>query len=161
MQQYLNPVELAGTIDYRSQNMENIPLWKIGKQDAWLQASLKFYGAGRKALYIPDFPKVDKANKTAALYKFESICGDGVGRGEYLDLADKLTTLLISDVPVFQTNDVDAALRFITLVDVWYEAKKRLLCTAAALPTELCLAGDAAAPFARTASRLYEMQGWV
>lgn len=160
MQQYLNPIELAGEIDYRSQNTEELPLWRTGSHPKWLNTSLKFYGEGRKAVHIPEFPKPEKTNNTAALFTFENICGDGVGRSEYLDLSETLTTLLITNIPILPPSHADAALRFITLVDVWYEAKKRLICTSEALPSELCPAGDASAPFARTASRIHEMQGW-
>ena len=52
----------------------------------------------------------------------------------------------------------NAAKRFVTLIDALYEAKVRLICSAADVPERLYLEGEGAFEFERTASRLREMQ---
>ncbi len=47
------------------------------------------------------------------------------------------------------------------LVDALYEAKVRLICSAAAEPDALYVEGEGAFEFARTASRLHEMRSAV
>jgi cell division protein ZapE len=47
----------------------------------------------------------------------------------------------------------------VTLIDALYEAKVRLVMTAADIPERLYIEGEGAFEFERTASRLREMQG--
>ncbi|KAJ4899035.1 AFG1-like ATPase family protein [Raphanus sativus] len=54
------------------------------------------------------------------------------------DVAEKFHTLALEGVPVFGLHTgLTAAYRFVTLVDVMYENRARLLCTAEATPQEL------------------------
>jgi cell division protein ZapE len=50
------------------------------------------------------------------------------------------------------------ARRFIHLIDALYEHKVKLICTAEVSPDELYTHGNDSETFARTASRLMEMQ---
>ena len=52
----------------------------------------------------------------------------------------------------------DKAKRFVSLIDVLYEANINLICSAEALPMDLYVDGDGAFEFERTVSRLMEMQ---
>ena len=70
--------------------------------------------------------------------------------------------LVIEDIPCLSRNNFNEAKRFVTLVDALYEARVRLICSAAAIPERLYVEGEGAFEFERTASRLREMQseGW-
>ena len=70
--------------------------------------------------------------------------------------------LLIDDIPLLSRSNFNEAKRFVTLIDALYEAKVRLICSAAAAPEMLYVEGEGTFEFERTASRLREMQsdGW-
>jgi cell division protein ZapE len=62
-------------------------------------------------------------------------------------------------VPRLSSENYNEAKRFVTLIDALYEAKVRLVVTAADIPERLYIEGEGAFEFGRTASRLREMQG--
>ena len=84
----------------------------------------------------------------------------GVGADSPTQLARDFNTLLISGVPRFDDSNrlEDAALRFIHLVDTCYDHRVNLIISADAKPNELYGGRRHRAEFARTESRLIEMQ---
>ena len=79
--------------------------------------------------------------------------------GYYLAISDALRVLLLDDIPQLGRANNNEAKRFVTLIDALYEAKVKLIASAAASPEELYLSGAGIFEFERTASRLREMQG--
>jgi cell division protein ZapE len=96
--------------------------------------------------------------KGAALFSFEELCARPLGAADYLAIARRFHTVLLSGIPLFPPEKRNEAKRFVTLIDALYEAKVNLVCSAAALPHELNPAGETSFAFQRTASRLMEMQ---
>jgi cell division protein ZapE len=94
---------------------------------------------------------------------FAELCGQALGPADYLALADRIETLILDDIPLMAEAQRDQARRFVLLVDALYEARIRLLCSAAAEPDALYPEGTGAFAFQRTASRLQEMRSarWV
>uniref|UniRef100_A0A0E0EJN9 AAA+ ATPase domain-containing protein n=1 Tax=Oryza meridionalis TaxID=40149 RepID=A0A0E0EJN9_9ORYZ len=72
-----------------------------------------------------------------AYFPFEDLCDRPLGAADYFGLFKKFHTLALDGIPKFGSQNRTAAYRFVTLVDVMYENKARLLCTADAAPTEL------------------------
>ncbi len=89
---------------------------------------------------------------------FFDLCGKPLGPADYLALAEAVRVLIVDDIPALGRSNFNEAKRFVTLVDTLYEAKVKLICSAAARPEMLYLEGDGAFEFERTASRLREMQ---
>ena len=89
---------------------------------------------------------------------FFDLCGAFLGPADYLAIAQAVKVLFIDDIPTLSRSNFNEAKRFITLIDTLYEAKVRLICTAAAAPEMLYLEGEGTFEFERTASRLREMQ---
>ncbi|XP_057968642.1 uncharacterized protein LOC131158081 isoform X2 [Malania oleifera] len=72
-----------------------------------------------------------------AYFPFEDLCDKPLGAADYFGLFRKFHTLALEGVPMFGLHNRAAAYRFVTLVDVMYENKARLLCTAEGSPIEL------------------------
>jgi cell division protein ZapE len=90
--------------------------------------------------------------------KFHALCGQPLGPADYLALADAVKVLMLDDIPSLGRTNFNEAKRFVTLIDALYEARVRLICSAAAKPEMLYLEGEGTFEFERTASRLREMQ---
>jgi cell division protein ZapE len=94
---------------------------------------------------------------------FFDLCGHALGPADYLAIAEAVRVLVLTDIPQLSRDNFNEARRFVTLVDALYEGRVQLICTAAAPPDYLYLEGEGSFEFARTASRLMEMQseGWA
>ena len=94
---------------------------------------------------------------------FHDICGQMLGPGDFLAIADAMKVLILENIPRLGRSNFNEAKRFVTLIDALYEAKVRLICSAADQPESLYIEGDGAFEFERTASRLREMMSddWV
>ncbi len=89
---------------------------------------------------------------------FAELCARALGAADYLALAARFHTLVLDGVPAMGPDKRNEAKRFVTLIDALYEARAKLITSAAALPDDLYPAGDGSFEFGRTASRLMEMQ---
>ncbi|MEM7270567.1 MAG: cell division protein ZapE [Pseudomonadota bacterium] len=89
---------------------------------------------------------------------FKDLCAKPLGAADYLAIAEAVSTLMIDDIPTLGVHNNNEAKRFVTLIDALYEAKTRLICSAAAAPEALYPEGKGAFEFERTASRIAEMR---
>lgn len=94
----------------------------------------------------------------AVWFDFAALCDGPRAVADYIDLAQRFNTVLISNVPHFTPQTEDAARRFVNLVDEFYDRGVKLVLSAAMPVTELYGGERLRAEFARTASRLIEMQ---
>ena len=89
---------------------------------------------------------------------FWDLCSKPLGPADYLEIAKACRVLILEDVPQLSSSNYNEAKRFVILIDALYEAKVRLICSAADEPERLYVEGTGAFEFERTASRLREMQ---
>ena len=102
--------------------------------------------------------EIRRYHNGVARFGFYELCGQPLGPADYLALADNLRVIIIENIPQMGRINFNEAKRFVTLIDALYEAKTRVICSAAAEPEVLYLEGEGAFEFERTASRLREMQ---
>lgn len=91
-------------------------------------------------------------------FDFRVICNLPRSQLDYLEIADRFDTIIVSDIPLLQEKDTVFAILLVNFVDVMYDRGIRLILSAAVPVNELYTQGEMSQEFKRTASRLHEMQ---
>jgi cell division protein ZapE len=91
-------------------------------------------------------------------FDFAWLCGGPRSQNDYLEIASRFHTLVLSKVPQMPPRMASEARRFTWLVDVLYDRRVKLFMSAAVAPEQLYTEGPLAHEFPRTVSRLREMQ---
>lgn len=89
---------------------------------------------------------------------FWELCAKPLGPADFLAIATAVRVLILEDIPQLSASNYNEAKRFVILIDALYEAKTKLICSAADEPERLYIEGSGSFEFERTASRLREMQ---
>jgi cell division protein ZapE len=161
----LDIVQVDGGVDYRQRAMERI--------DAYLTP----WGASAEQALAAAFDRVAEAEDDDPVLVIESrqirarrraggvvwfdfavLCGGPRSQNDYLEIATQFHTVLVSNVPRMSAGHASEARRFTWLVDVLYDRRVKLLVSAEVPAAQLYPAGALANEFARTVSRLDEMQ---
>lgn len=131
-----------------------------------LWASLS--GGGEEACDLRVKGRIVRVARSAgrrARFTFEELCDQPLGAADYRAIARHFDLLMVTGVPRLAAGERNRAKRFITLIDVLYDAGRGLVLTADGEPADLYYAkeGNEAFEFARTASRLIEMrtEAWL
>jgi len=91
-------------------------------------------------------------------FDFKTLCGGPRSQNDYLELAARFHTVMLSGVPQMSPRLASEARRFTWLVDVLYDRRVKLIVSAEVAPEELYTEGPLVHEFPRTVSRLAEMQ---
>jgi len=163
----LDVVGVDGGTDYRRLKMEKLRVYHVGPggegELARIFAALKDVEEETHPLDV-EGRRIPYRKRAGGLvwFDFAALCGGPRSYADYVDLAKRFHTVMLSGVPRMSPRNADAARRFTWLVDVFYDDRVKLIVGAEAQPDELFIEGGdaktAAAEFARTASRLTEMQ---
>jgi cell division protein ZapE len=157
----LDVVGVDNGTDYRRLKMEKVQVYHVDNE-AILEkifADLKDVEEEKQPLDVEG--RVIPYRKRAGglvWFDFEALCGGPRSYTDYVDLARRFHTVMLSGVPRLSAKQSDAARRFTWLVDVFYDDRVKLIVAAAAPPEELFTEGEHSAEFQRTVSRLHEMQ---
>ena len=99
-----------------------------------------------------------KRKESAVWFTFDVICNLPRSQLDYLEIANRFTTVFVSDIPVLGISDTVRALLLTHFIDVMYDRRVRVILSAAAPIDRLYLEGEVFVAFSRTRSRLHEMQ---
>ncbi|MFM2147939.1 MAG: hypothetical protein RLZZ187_245 [Pseudomonadota bacterium] len=162
----LEVLVLDSARDYRRARIVEMPTWHMplgGRADAAMDAAFRAltgqdHGPRMQLTLLGRSIEVPQAADGVARFDFDALCGKPLGPADYLAVATHFHTLLLDGIPRLGAENFDRAKRFITLVDALYEHRVKLVASAEASPDSIYERGENAAMFARTASRLHEMQ---
>jgi cell division protein ZapE len=94
----------------------------------------------------------------AVWFEFDAICDGPRGQADYIELARRFHTVLVSHVPCFTRENANARRRFSWLVDEFYDRRVKLVLSAAADLPALFSEANGGTEADRTESRLIEMR---
>lgn len=159
-------VHLDGGWDYRLHMLEQVGLYHV-PLDAAAEAALTGVfqalagSAGNAATVLRvegrDIPARRMASGVA-WFDFAALCAGPRGKADYIELARRFHTVLLSGVPRFEKHLAAEARRFLWLVDEFYDCRVKLVLSAAVPPAQLDRDGLFQGEFERAVSRLAEMQ---
>jgi cell division protein ZapE len=161
LKQRLDVVSVDNGTDYRRRKMEKLQVYHVNDNPVLerIFSELKDVEEEKHPLDVEGrvIPYVRRAGGLV-WFDFQALCGGPRSYADYVDLARRFHTVMISSIPRMSAKNADAARRFTWLVDVFYDDRIKLVASAEAAPEELFTAGENAAEFQRTVSRLHEMQ---
>ena len=161
----------AGT-DYRLRELEKAGTYHLGADaDRHLDEGFTQISSGAEdnaPLEIEDrLIRVRRQAPGIVWFDFEELCAGPRGKPDYIELARRYHTVLISAVPCFTPDDGNILRRFVWLVDEFYDRRVKLMLGAAVPVDDLVAAAADSDGFQahlnaslkeRLASRLTEMQ---
>ena len=157
---------LNGQTDYRLRVLERAAIYHapLG-DDAEASLSASFADLtqepGERDAPLEVENRVIRARQLApdvAWFDFSELCEGPRSQNDYIELARCFHTVLVSNVKRFTPTNEDAARRFISLIDEFYDRNVKLILSAEAPITELYAGERHSFEFERTRSRLLEMQ---
>ena len=163
IEERLDVIEVDNGTDYRRLKMERLKVYHTGKEaDAELERifdELRDVEPERHPLDV-EGRSIPYRKRAGGLvwFDFQVLCAGARSYADYVDLAQRFHTIMLSGVPRMSAKNADAARRFTWLVDVLYDERVNLIVSAEAEPEQLFTAGENSAEFQRSVSRLNEMQ---
>lgn len=159
-------ISLDATEDYRLRELVKHPVYYAPQSDATLEALDQEFRAlttgeriSEQAIKIRGH-SIHPCKRAGAVvwFDFATLCKGPRASADYIELARRFGTIVISDIPQLDDSDNDATRRFIHLVDECYDRSVKLIISAEFEPGQLYCGRRLARLFERTCSRLIEMQ---
>lgn len=161
-------INIDNGVDYRLRSLEQASLFHNPADEASEQALLKQFES-----IAPDLDECEVNSELEVLgrkipfrrecediiwFDFKELCEGPRSANDYIEIARCYHAVVITGVPRFTGDNDDAARRFITLIDEFYDRRVKLLVSAEVPILELYVKGRRRFEFERTESRLLEMQ---
>jgi cell division protein ZapE len=161
----LEVINVDGGTDYRRRTLDRIKLYHApldGSAERALTVAYEQLAEARDedpTVFIEQ-RQIAARHKAGGVvwFDFKTLCGGPRSQNDYLEIATRFHTVILSGVPQMPPRMASEARRFTWLVDVLYDRRVKLIVSAAVPAEALYLEGPLAHEFPRTVSRLIEMQ---
>ncbi|PWT75759.1 MAG: cell division protein ZapE [Proteobacteria bacterium] len=162
----LEVVELDGGSDYRLRTLTDAGVYHHPSNAAAEQALQHTFeaiagGSGQQGAVLEIEGRELSARRLGhgvVWLGFEELCEQPRGTADYIELARRYHTVLVSDVPQFRADQADSVRRFTWLVDEFYDRHVKLIVAAEVSAERLHERLPVRAETERARSRLIEMQ---
>jgi cell division protein ZapE len=166
LEEHTQVLEVAGPTDYRLRQLTHAGTYLLTGSAAVEHQLRQLFdelgGTGVQeggTIQIEERPiPVVRLAHGAVWFEFAALCAGARSQEDYIEIAREFQTVFLANVPVLARGHEDEARRLIALVDELYDRNVNLIVSAAAQPAQLYAGERVRAQFARTASRLTEMQ---
>ncbi len=166
LKQHTEVVNVDNGTDYRLRSLEHVEIYhyplnaqadeillsafdKITSQEAEIETNLELNDR---------LLKVRRMAESVIWFDFLALCDIPRAVQDYIELARCFNTVFLSNVPQMTEMQNDLTVRFINLVDEFYDRNVKLIMSAEVPAEQLYTGKRHAFPFQRTLSRLKEMQ---
>lgn len=166
IEKFTTIVNVDSGVDYRLRTLEQAELWHA-PLDAEAHSALERNFAalangseGEAAVIEINHRPVNliRTVEGMAWLSFDELCRQPRSASDFIELGRIFQTVLLEGVPVIDSGAEDAARRFITLIDEFYDRSVKLIVTAEAAPEQVYQGTKLSFEYQRTLSRLLEMQ---
>lgn len=163
---HLQVLNVDGGVDYRLRLLSRAPIYHVPageSADRTLAATFerlcpeREHDAPELVINERDIP-VQRLGDGVLWCRFESLCEGPRSADDYVEIARRFHTVLLSDVPILDREREDAARRFVALIDEFYDRGVKLIMSATADIEWLYRGRHLEFEFRRILSRLRAMQ---
>ncbi|MFN8900025.1 MAG: cell division protein ZapE [Pseudomonadota bacterium] len=165
LERELEVVDVDGGTDYRRRAMQQLPMVHTplgAAAEAAMEQTFERLAEARDQTPVLNIEhrEVRAIRRAGGVvwFDFRTLCGGPRSQNDYLELASRFHTVLLSNVPQMPPRLASEARRFTWLVDVLYDRRVKLFMSTAVPIEQLYTAGPLVHEFPRTVSRLHEMQ---
>jgi cell division protein ZapE len=164
LKEKLDVMNVDAGIDYRKRALEQVETFHTplnaaadkALRDAWSKIAETTDEDPRVHIEHREIRALRRAGGSI-WFDFATLCGGPRSQNDYLELASRFHTVILSGIPAMSASMSSEARRFTWLIDVFYDHKVKLLMSAAVEPEQLYTTGTLSNEFHRTVSRIIEM----
>ena len=166
LNQHCDIVNVDSGVDYRLRTLEQAEIFHFPLDDKAETNLSSYFGQLAPEEGTPN-SKIEIENRLidtrmvadgVVWFDFDAICNTARSQLDFIEISKIYHSVLLSNVVQMSKENDDAARRFISMIDEFYERKVKLIISASVALDELYSEGGLQFEFKRCVSRLQEMQ---